>query len=124
MNLWSYKIESTFLDAFSRPNPSSDCPCERDRQTSVVQALHLMNSKSLQGKLSGKTGRVKVLADSTKTPEEIVKELYLATLSRPPAEEELRTAVSAYTQPKATRQTATEDVLWALINSAEFVFNH
>lgn len=124
MNLWSYKIESTFLDAFSRPNPSSDCPCERDRQTSVVQALHMMNSKSLQSKLSNKTGRVRQLADSTKTPEEIVTELYLATVTRPPAEEELRTAVAAFKEPKATRQTATEDVLWALINSAEFVFNH
>src|SRR5439155_25113361 len=49
---WSYKIESHFLDAFGRPNPSSDCPCERDADTSVVQSLHLMNSKALQAKLS------------------------------------------------------------------------
>ncbi|MDB6031236.1 MAG: hypothetical protein JWM16_1574, partial [Verrucomicrobiales bacterium] len=124
MSMWSYKIESNFLDAFSRPNPSSDCPCERDRQTSVVQALHLMNSKNLQTKFGSKTGRVHQLAESTKPPAEIVTELYLATLSRPPAEEELQTALAVYTQPKATRQTATEDVLWALINSAEFVFNH
>src|SRR5205085_2220396 len=111
MQMWTYKIESNFLDAFSRPNPSSDCPCERDRQTSVVQALHLMNSKGLQGKLTNKNGRVPQLAGSGRTPEEIVRELYLSTLSRPPAEDELRTALAAYSAPKATRQTATEDVL-------------
>ena len=49
MQAWSYKIESQFMDAFSRPNPSSDPPCERDRQISVVQSLHLMNSKAPAG---------------------------------------------------------------------------
>ena len=49
--VWSYKIESQFMDAFNRPNPSSDPPCERDKDLSVVQSLHLMNSKALQEKL-------------------------------------------------------------------------
>src|SRR6185295_17231380 len=101
---------SQLLDAFSRPNPSSDPPCERDRQTSVVQALHLMNSKALQSKL--KSGRARQLADSARAPEEIVTELYLRTLSRPPTEPELKLAAAAFATEDATRQTATEDVLW------------
>ncbi|MCI0534898.1 MAG: DUF1553 domain-containing protein, partial [Verrucomicrobiales bacterium] len=121
---WSYKIESQFMDAFSRPNPSSDPPCDRDRQMSVVQSLHLMNSKVLQAKLSNKTGRARQLAESSKSPEEIVTELYLTTLSRPPTDQEIRLSASAFRAAGATRQTASEDVLWALLNSAEFVFNH
>jgi hypothetical protein len=124
MQAWTYKIESQLMDAFSRPNPSSDPPCERDRQMSVVQSLHLMNSKALQSKLSNKTGRARQLADSAKSPEGIVTDLYLATLSRPPADEELKLATAAFTAKDATRQSATEDVFWALLNSAEFVFNH
>ena len=121
---WSYKIESQFMDAFSRPDPSMDPPCERDAHLSVVQSLHLMNSKGLQGKLSAPGGRARRLADRTVSPAEIVTELYLATLSRPPQPAELAIATAAFTAPGATRVHATEDVLWALLNSAEFVFNH
>jgi WD40 repeat protein len=121
---WSYKIESQFMDAFSRPDPSMDPPCERDTHISVVQSLHLMNSRGLQTKLSSASGRARRLADSDKPPEEIVNELYLATLCRVPTAQELAVATAAFTAEKATRRTATEDVFWALLNSAEFVFNH
>jgi hypothetical protein len=121
---WTYKIDSHFMDAFGRPNSSSDCPCERDARTSVVQSLHMMNSRALQTKLTHGDGRVKTLAESKMSPEEIVTELYLATFNRLPTPDELAKAVAAYDHDTATRRTATEDVLWALLNSPEFVFNH
>jgi WD40 repeat protein/mono/diheme cytochrome c family protein len=121
---WSYKVRSQFLDAFGRPNSSSDCPCDRDARTSVVQSLHMMNSRGLQSKLSSKEGRVNKFADSKMTPEEIATELFLLTFSRVPSADELNSATGAYAHPDATRQTATEDVLWALLNSVEFQFNH
>lgn len=126
MQTWTYKIDSPTMDAFSRPNSSSDCPCERDARPSIVQALHLMNSRLLQGKLASKEAgaRVERLAGSQLPPEEIVNELYLACYTRPPSAEELKIAIGAFTAEGATRRSATEDVLWSLLNSAEFVFNH
>jgi hypothetical protein len=121
---WNNLLKSNFLDAFGRPNSSADCPCERDRGTSVVQALHLMNSKTLQAKISDPAGRCAALAKSDVPPERIVEELYLAAYSRPPDEQERQIACAAFTAPGATIQSATEDVMWALMNSAEFVFNH
>lgn len=121
---WNHKLESNFLDAFGRPNASQECPCERERKPSVIQALHLMNSDDLQVKLTEKQGRVSQLAASQKAEPQIVREIYLAAYNRLPDAEELQTALKFYTQPGATRQTATEDLAWALINSAEFVFNH
>lgn len=121
---WNYRIDSDFLDAFSRPNASADPPCERDAGGSVVQALHLMNSNRLMTKLSGETGRAAALARSQRTPREIVEELYLASYCRFPTSEEMDVAVAAFSQKDATRQSAAEDILWALLNSAEFVFNH
>jgi hypothetical protein len=54
----------------------------------------------------------------------LVNEIYLATYNRMPSSAELQTALRFYATPGATRQTASEDLAWALINSAEFVFNH
>ena len=121
---WTFKIQSHFLDAFGRPNSSSDALCERDLKTSVVQSLHLMNSQVLQAKLANEKGRARQLAETGKAPEEIVTELYLAAFTRPPTPAEMETALAAFGPEPNQRQTATEDVLWALLNSPEFVFNH
>ena len=126
MQAWTYKIESQTMDAFSRPNSSSDCPCERDAKPSIVQALHLMNSKLLQEKLASTEARARTqsLVAGRLTPEEIVTEIYLACYSRKPTDEEMKIAAAPFTAEGATRRSATEDVLWSLMNSAEFVFNH
>jgi hypothetical protein len=121
---WNNILGSEFLDAFGRPNPSAEAPCERDTKPSVVQALHLMNSNRLQDKISSERGRARKLAESKLEPREIVAELYLAAYSRPPSDDEAAVALKAFSAKGATRQTAAEDVLWALLNSAEFVFNH
>ncbi len=121
---WNHKLDSDFLDAFGRPNASQECPCERERKPSVVQALHLMNSNSLQSKLTSSEGRIHKLVKSDLPEPKLVNEIYLATYNRLPSSAELQTALRFYATPGATRQTASEDLAWALINSAEFVFNH
>ncbi|MDZ4288128.1 MAG: DUF1549 and DUF1553 domain-containing protein [Prosthecobacter sp.] len=121
---WNHKLDSDFLDAFGRPNASQECPCERERKSSVVQALHLMNSNALQEKLTNSKGKVHALAASDMPEPKLVTEIYLAAYNRLPTAEELRTSLRFFTTPASTRQTALEDLAWALINSAEFVFNH
>lgn len=124
MQAWTYKTDSLTMDAFGRPNSSTDCPCERDMKPSIVQSLHLMNSRLLQDKLASKAGRIERLVASNLEPAQIVAEAYLACYSRLPEEEELKLATAAFTAEGATRRSATEDVFWSLLNSAEFVFNH
>jgi len=121
---WNHKLESQFMDAFGRPNASSECPCERDAKPSVVQALHLMNSTKLQDMLVSAKGRAARLAKSDLKPAQIVEELYLASYSRLPTVEEVAIASKAVDVGAANRQAAIEDVMWSLLNSAEFVFNH
>ena len=121
---WNHKLESQFMDAFGRPNASSECPCERDAKPSVVQALHLMNSTKLQEMLAAKEGRAARLAKSDLKPEQIVEELYLASYSRLPEADEMAIARKAVDVGEKDRQAGIEDVLWSLLNSAEFVFNH
>jgi hypothetical protein len=123
---WTYKIDSRTMDAFGRPNSSSDCPCERDTRPSIVQSLHLTNSRSLHEKLKSKdlAARVDWLTRAGLTRNDVITELYLACYSRKPTDEELATAIAAFSEEGATDRSATEDILWALLNSAEFVFNH
>ncbi len=123
---WTYKVDSRTMDAFGRPNSSSDCPCERNAKPAIGQSLHLMNSEELHGKLVSKSAQSRAgrLASGTGTPAEIVTELYYACYGRPPSEEEIKVASAAFTESPEGRRQAAEDVLWALLNSAEFVFNH
>ena len=50
--MWTHRVESLFLDAFGRPDPNQDPPCERTGDTTMVQALHLMNSPELHHKVT------------------------------------------------------------------------
>jgi hypothetical protein len=120
--IWTHRVPSLFLDTFGRPDPNQDPPCERTTDTSVVQALHLMNSAELHKKVTSDGGRATLLARSKRSPREIVEDLYLLTYNRYPTEDESSVGVSLFEGPKADRRIAVEDLLWALLNSAEFVF--
>lgn len=122
MEAWTVRFDSKFLDSFGRPDPNQDPPCERTTDTTVVQALHLMNAPGLAAKITADTGRAAKLAASRLTPAEIVDELYLLTYCREPTADERATCVARFAKKDATRRTATEDLLWALINTPEFVF--
>ncbi|MBX9677285.1 MAG: DUF1549 and DUF1553 domain-containing protein [Gemmataceae bacterium] len=117
---WTVRTSSIFLDSFGRPNPNQDPPCERLPDTTVVQALHLMNSPNLASKVTGDAGRPAKLAASKKTPAEIVEELYLWVYARQPNAEERSQAIRRF--EAANRRQAAEDLLWALLNTPEFVF--
>ncbi|MED5401361.1 MAG: DUF1549 and DUF1553 domain-containing protein [Planctomycetota bacterium] len=120
--LWTTRIGSLFLDAFGRPDPNQDPPCERTPDTTVVQSLHLMNSKNLYAKVTDEKGWAAQLSGSKRTPEEIVQQLYLAIYSRMPDSEERIIGRSLFQKKGITRRQATEDLMWALINTPEFVF--
>ena len=121
---WNHKLASEFMDAFGRPNPSLECPCERERKPTVVQSLHLMNSNGLQGKLVSAKGRVAAWAAPAKSPAEIVREIYLSAYAREPDSEELKSASAHLNRNEVPRAESVQDVVWAVINTPEFVFNH
>ena len=124
VELWTTRMDSALLESFGLPNSSENCPVERDDRPSMVQALHLMNSEKLQAKLADKNGRAAKLGQDDKPSDEVVNELYLALYSRWPSDEEKRVALEAFKSGGAKRHEAVEDIIWALINTAEFVFNH
>lgn len=120
--IWTTRISSTFLDTFGRPNPNQDPPCERTPETTVTQALHLMNSPDLHDYVTADKGRAAQLAGSTLSNEQIVEELYLLVYGRFPEPEERGIGKNLFASAGMSRRQATEDLMWALLNTPEFLF--
>ncbi len=122
MQQWNHLLPNEFLDAFGRPDSSAAPPCMRETSGSVVQALHLMNSKTLQKKLATVNPWMKSL--ETKPPAEATQEIYLRLFSRFPDKEELKIGTAYLKTEGEKKKQPVEDLIWSMINSAEFVLNH
>jgi len=77
----------------------------------------------LYRKVTDDAGRCATLAKSAKPPVAIVEDLYLLAYGRFPTDTERAAAVKRFEKPSTSRRSATEDLMWALINTPEFVFN-
>jgi hypothetical protein len=106
---------------FGRPARTATCDCERSAEPAVPQTLFLMSDPILLKKLT--TGRLPKLLAEKSTDGEVIEELFLATLSRLPDERETKAALG-HVAGKKDRTRAFADVLWALINTREFILNH
>ncbi|MDA1054959.1 MAG: DUF1553 domain-containing protein [Planctomycetota bacterium] len=114
---------SYFLDTFDRPRRVTGCECERSSGATLAQVLLLANSDEIENKLASGEGRIAKL-DGEKMPiNEIVEDLYLSSFSRRPTSGE-RDAIAAYVEAQENKRQALEDVLWTIVNSKEFMFNH
>lgn len=117
------RVGSYFLDVFGRSRNDKDCTCDAILQGSVPQALHLLNGATLETKLAAADGTVAKLAASTMTNEAVVTEIYLGALGREPSTRERHRALDSLAKAPA-RRAELEDLMWALLNSREFMFNH
>jgi hypothetical protein len=116
---------SYFLTVFGKPQMESACECERSSEANLAQSLHLLNSSEVQGKLSAGSGRAAMLAAEKERPEEAkIAELYLWVYSRQPTDDETKVALAHIEKHQDNKKLAYEDILWALINTKEFLFNH
>jgi len=124
VELWTHRIDSLFLDAFGRPDPNQDPPCERTGESTLVQSLHLMNAPALHAKVTSDNGQVAKWVKDKRSPREMVEESYLAVYSRMPSPEELETAVGLFADDPKTHRSTAEDIVWALLNTPEFTFRN
>lgn len=116
-------ITSSFLEMFGRPPRDTGLDSERTDNPTSAQRLHLLNSSHIQRKIE-QGPRLRAVLQSRKGPRQIATQLYLTILNRFPTNEELK-MIDAYTQSSGvTARQAAVDLVWALINSAEFQYRH
>jgi len=121
--------EEGFLGLFGRPARESACECERRADLSLPQALNLVNGRTVSDAVASAEGRVAKAILAGKSDAELVEELYLASLSRPPVKEETVAGLKylEVAEPGAGargRAARAQDLLWALVNSKAFLYNH
>lgn len=131
----SYNRASPFLRVFGRPENESVCECERVQASSLAQSLHLLNAADVKAKLAFAGGRADSLSKAETPAEDQIREIYLAAFSRLPSDEELAIALEYVAEPRvndqgtaldliAAKRENYQDLLWAIINTKEFLFNH
>ena len=123
INLPDNTVPCAFLDTFGRSRRLQ--AVERTQETSISQALALMNGATVNGKITNPKGRVAELVSriGDRTDENIIRELYLATFARYPNAKELKQALD-YVMQSATPREGYEDLMWVMLNTREFLFNH
>ena len=111
------------------------CECERVQSASLAQSLHLMNAADVKAKLTANNGRADLLSKASVPEPKRIREIYLAAFSREPTAEEVRISETYVAKPRTdaqgkpldsqrSKRTGYEDLLWAILNTKEFLYNH
>jgi hypothetical protein len=116
-------ISSSFLEMFGRPSRDTGLESERNNNSTAFQELHLLNSSHIRNKIERSKKISDLLQAKYSRPRDVVDEIYLTILSRYPTDDEL-IIVRNYSQPPRPGRRPMIDVVWALINSAEFLYKH
>ncbi len=117
-------ISSPFLELFGRPARDTGLLSERDNRPTSAQRLHLLNSSSIQAKIDRSRPLRQLVRRARRDDDQLVRTLYLTALSRYPIESERAAALEYLRSADGSRLEAVHDLLWALINTKEFLYRH
>ncbi len=116
--------ENDFLRLFGKPQRMDACECERDNGSNMLQALNFLNGKSILSRVKNPAARPALLTRAKTTDERMVIDLYLWTIARSPNAKELKLGLDYLKEGAADRTAAVQDLMWALLNSKDFLLVH
>ena len=106
---------------FGKPPRLIASECERTDEPTVGQAFQLISGPVIQDLLTQTSNRLNAWLGSGKTDAEIADEMFWTVLSRAPSEAE-RAGGAKHLETAPGKRAAAEDLMWALLNSKEFLF--
>src|SRR5262249_975868 len=113
------------LETYGRPQRKAavQCDCERDGSASIFQVLPLANPPRVWEKIKDPGGRVAAVLAAEGDEVHKIEELYLATLCRRPSDNERAECLQFVTSADSPA-SGLQNLLWALINTREFLVQH
>jgi len=109
-----------FLKTFGKPDRLLTCECERNDDPGLLQAFQMITGELQNTMIRDPDNRIGILVAANKPDTEMLDEFYLGALCRPPTAGESKKLL-AYLAAAKDRRAAWEDVLWALVNTKEFL---
>lgn len=109
-----------FLKTFGKPDRLLTCECERSDDPGLLQAFQLITGELMNSLVKDADNRLGKMLSAGKTDAEMLEEFYLAALCRRPTATEAKKLL-AHVGVAPDRRAVWEDVLWALLNSKEFL---
>jgi hypothetical protein len=116
-------VGNTFLKTFGKPDRLLACECERSESTTLAQAFQMINGDTVRSKLEMRANRIGRCLEQGLSDSAILDHVYLAALCRLPTDRE-QVGVCAHLKRAHDRRKAWEDVVWAILNSNEFLLRH
>jgi Protein of unknown function (DUF1553)/Protein of unknown function (DUF1549) len=117
------EVNHPFLKAFGQPARELACECERESDGNLAQALQLINGPTVNEKVRNAGNRLGKMLTAKTSNDEMLNELFYAALARAPFDDEKKIALG-HVAKGTDKRKAWEDVVWALINTREFLFRH
>jgi Protein of unknown function (DUF1549)/Protein of unknown function (DUF1553) len=124
MQLADSSLGPYFLQVFGQPKGDTACECERSIDANLAQSLHLLNGKPIQATIARDDALAAQLAKDSASPEDKLDSLYRRVFARLPNVDEKQISLSHLARFSDEPRRAWEDLVWALINTKEFQFNH
>lgn len=118
----SMRLAGTYaMQVFGKPERAVNCDCERNNKSSLLQTVFLQNDPLMIDRLL-ESGWLAELQQATSLPDSdaLIHEAWLRTLSRPPLATEVSRA-RQHLQSAESQLEGLRDLLWALINTKEFL---
>ncbi|MFM8536593.1 MAG: DUF1549 domain-containing protein [Planctomycetaceae bacterium] len=115
--------DNDFMKAFGQPNRQTVCACERGTESNVGMAVQFFNGPLISEKVRSDDNRFRRMIRAGATDAEILDDLYLAAVCRPPTASEMEASLK-HLAGRPDRIAAFEDICWALLNTNEFLFQH
>ena len=116
-------VEHKFLKAFTRPIRDVACDCARDTDPTLNQVIHLLNNPGILDRIDSPDSRLAHWLAAAMKTEDVIKSVYLGTLSRFPNKQEIR-IVLRHVRETGDRTMALRDLQHALFNANEFLLRH